>query len=103
MSRVETQRSQQGGRMVAGLHAEVADGVGTITIDRPAKRNAMSADMWRALPALLDDLAGNPAVRAVVLTGAGGNFCAGADIAELADIHRDDDSHLSSVAERALA
>ncbi|MFS2294703.1 MAG: enoyl-CoA hydratase-related protein, partial [Actinomadura sp.] len=42
-------------------------------------------------------------VRAVVLTGAGGNFCAGADIAELADIHRDDDSHLSSVAERALA
>ncbi len=89
--------------MVAGLHAEVADGVGTITIDRPAKRNAMSADMWRALPAVLDDLAGNPSVRAVVLTGAGGNFCAGADIAELSDIHRDDDSHLSTVAERALA
>ncbi|TDC81199.1 enoyl-CoA hydratase/isomerase family protein [Actinomadura sp. 7K507] len=89
--------------MVTGLHAEVAEGVGTITIDRPAKRNAMSADMWRALPAILDDLAANRTVRVVVLTGAGGNFCAGADISELADIHRDDDSHLSTVAERALA
>ncbi|TDC71463.1 enoyl-CoA hydratase/isomerase family protein [Actinomadura sp. GC306] len=89
--------------MVAGLHAEAADGVGTITIDRPAKRNAMSADMWRALPGLLDDLAADRAVRVVVLTGAGGNFCAGADITELADIHRDDESHLSTVAERALA
>ncbi|MGP4022749.1 enoyl-CoA hydratase/isomerase family protein [Actinomadura sp. 3N407] len=89
--------------MAAGLHAEVAEGVGTITIDRPAKCNAMSADMWRALPVLLDDLAGDPGVRVVVLTGAGGDFCAGADISELADIHRDDDSHLSTVAERALA
>ncbi|MEU8799219.1 enoyl-CoA hydratase-related protein [Spirillospora sp. NPDC048819] len=89
--------------MAAGLHTEVAEGVATITIDRPAKRNAMSADMWRALPGILDDLAVNSAVRVVVLTGAGGNFCAGADIGELADIHRDDDSHLSTVAERALA
>ncbi|MFA1541482.1 enoyl-CoA hydratase/isomerase family protein [Actinomadura monticuli] len=87
----------------AGLDVEVADGVGTITIDRPAKRNAMSADMWRALPGILDALAKDPAVRVAVLTGAGGDFCAGADIGELNDIHRDDDSHLSTVAERALA
>ncbi|TMQ92659.1 enoyl-CoA hydratase/isomerase family protein [Actinomadura soli] len=86
-----------------GLRAEVAGGVGTVVIDRPAKRNAMSADMWRALPGILDGLAADPGVRVVVLTGAGGNFCAGADIAELGDIHRDDDSHLATVAERALA
>ncbi|MFB4305236.1 enoyl-CoA hydratase/isomerase family protein [Actinomadura sp. GTD37] len=86
-----------------GLGVEVAAGVGTITIDRPAKRNAMSADMWRALPGILDALAKDPSVRVAVLTGAGGDFCAGADIAELDDIHRDDDSHLSTVAERALA
>ncbi|MFI0406375.1 enoyl-CoA hydratase/isomerase family protein [Actinomadura sp. 3N508] len=85
------------------LRAEVADGVGTIVIDRPAKRNAMSADMWRALPGILDGLAADPGVRVVVLTGAGGNFCAGADIGELAAIHRDDDTHLGTVAERALA
>lgn len=89
--------------VAAGLDFEVAEGVGTITIDRPAKRNAMSADMWRALPGILDTLAKDPSVRVAVLTGAGGNFCAGADIAELDDIHRDDDSHLSTVAERALA
>ncbi|NED57478.1 enoyl-CoA hydratase/isomerase family protein, partial [Micromonospora aurantiaca] len=89
--------------MAAGLGFDVAAGVATITIDRPAKRNAMSADMWRALPGILDTLAKDDAVRVVVLTGAGGNFCAGADISELDDIHRDDDSHLSTVAERALA
>ncbi|SFO22753.1 MULTISPECIES: enoyl-CoA hydratase/isomerase family protein [Actinomadura] len=89
--------------MGEGLVYEVAGGVGTVTIDRPAKRNAMSADMWRALPGILDGLAADPDVRVVVLTGAGGNFCAGADISELADIHRSDDSHLATVAERALA
>jgi enoyl-CoA hydratase/carnithine racemase len=89
--------------MGGGLRCEVAGGVGTVTIDRPEKRNAMSADMWRALPGILDGLDADPGVRVVVLTGAGGNFCAGADIAELTDIHRDDDSHLSTVAERALA
>ncbi|GGT61727.1 MULTISPECIES: enoyl-CoA hydratase/isomerase family protein [Actinomadura] len=89
--------------MGEGLRFEAAGGVGTVTIDRPAKRNAMSADMWRALPGILDGFAADPDVRVVVLTGAGGNFCAGADISELDDIHRDDDSHLSTVAERALA
>ncbi|RFU40592.1 enoyl-CoA hydratase/isomerase family protein [Actinomadura logoneensis] len=85
------------------LRGDVADGVGTITIDRPAKRNAMSAAMWRELPELLDGMAGDPSVRAVVLTGAGGDFCAGADIAELADINRPDRGHLSTLAEEALA
>nr|WP_218040703.1 enoyl-CoA hydratase/isomerase family protein [Actinomadura sp. WMMB 499] len=85
------------------MHCEVAGSVGTITIDRPGKRNAMSAEMWRELPRILDGLAADPSVRAVVLTGAGGNFCAGADIGELDAIHRDDDTHLSTAAERALA
>ncbi|WP_329519072.1 enoyl-CoA hydratase/isomerase family protein [Spirillospora sp. NBC_01491] len=88
---------------VPEMRCEVAEGVGTITIDRPAKRNAMSAAMWRDLPVLLDGLAADPAVRAVVLTGAGGNFCAGADIAELADIHTGNGTALSTVAETALA
>ncbi|WP_282791885.1 enoyl-CoA hydratase/isomerase family protein [Streptomyces sp. CC224B] len=61
----------------------VADGVATVVIDHPAKRNAMTADMWRALPPLLDALAADPAVRALVLTGAGDTFCAGADISSL--------------------
>ncbi|GGS32896.1 enoyl-CoA hydratase/isomerase family protein [Streptomyces griseoviridis] len=65
------------------LH-RVMDAVATVVIHRPDKRNAMTAAMWRALPPLLDALAADPAVRALVLTGEGGTFCAGADIATLA-------------------
>ncbi|MFI1864105.1 enoyl-CoA hydratase/isomerase family protein [Streptomyces jumonjinensis] len=61
----------------------VADGVATVVISNPAKRNAMTAGMWRALPALLDGLAADRAVRALVLTGEGATFCAGADISSL--------------------
>ena len=57
--------------------------VATLTIDRPEKRNAMTAAMWAALPGVLDALAGDSAVRALVVTGAGPSFCAGADIADL--------------------
>ncbi|NEB79459.1 enoyl-CoA hydratase/isomerase family protein, partial [Streptomyces sp. SID14478] len=61
----------------------VTDGVATVVIDHPAKRNAMTAAMWAALPALLGRLAADPGVRALVLTGAGDTFCAGADISTL--------------------
>lgn len=64
------------------LH-DVADGVATVAIHHPAKRNAMTAGMWRALPPLLNTLAADSAVRALVLTGAGGTFSAGADISTL--------------------
>ncbi|MER5996537.1 MULTISPECIES: enoyl-CoA hydratase/isomerase family protein [Streptomyces] len=64
------------------LHG-VADSVATVVIRHPAKRNAMTAAMWAALPPLLDALADDPGVRALVLTGAGGTFCAGADISTL--------------------
>ena len=58
-------------------------GVAVLTVDRPAKRNAMTAGMWAALPGLLDGLAGDAAVRVLMVTGAGGSFCAGADIGDL--------------------
>ncbi|MFI1677760.1 MULTISPECIES: enoyl-CoA hydratase/isomerase family protein [unclassified Streptomyces] len=65
------------------LSHTVTDGVATVLIDHPAKRNAMTADMWRQVPPLLAALGADPAVRAVVLTGAGDTFCAGADISTL--------------------
>jgi enoyl-CoA hydratase/carnithine racemase len=43
----------------------------------------MTAAMWAALPGVLTDLAGDPAVRVLVVTGAGPSFCAGADISDL--------------------
>ena len=57
--------------------------VAVLTIDRPEKRNAMTAAMWAALPGVLAPLAGDPDVRALVVTGSGDTFCAGADISDL--------------------
>ncbi len=83
------------------LHS-LTDGVATVVIHHPAKRNAMTAGMWEALPPLLDELAGEPAVRALVLTGDGGTFCAGADISTLrGSPERAQD--LAVLAEEALA
>ncbi|MGY1592982.1 enoyl-CoA hydratase/isomerase family protein [Geodermatophilus sp. SYSU D00708] len=57
--------------------------VAVLTIDRPEKRNSLTAGMWAALPEVLAGPAGDPAVRVLVVTGEGPSFCAGADIADL--------------------
>lgn len=57
-----------------------------VTIDRPAQRNAMTLAMWRALGDAFIALSAAPEIRAVILTGAGGAFCAGADIKEFATV-----------------
>ncbi|MEV7506713.1 enoyl-CoA hydratase-related protein [Streptomyces sp. NPDC089922] len=87
--------------MDATLLHTVADGVATVVVSHPAKRNAMTAAMWRALPELLADLAHDPAVRVLVLTGDGPTFCAGADISSLTG--DDDPRALAVAAEEALA
>ncbi|MYU24889.1 enoyl-CoA hydratase/isomerase family protein [Streptomyces sp. SID8352] len=84
------------------LTHRIADSVATVVIDHPARRNAMTAAMWRALPVLLEKLAADPAVRVLVLTGAGGTFCAGADLTSLRD-SPEEGTALAVVAEEALA
>lgn len=56
------------------------DGIATLTMNRPAARNAFSAEMSAGLEEAIPRLARDPAVRVVVLTGAGGAFCAGGDV-----------------------
>jgi 2-(1,2-epoxy-1,2-dihydrophenyl)acetyl-CoA isomerase len=58
-------------------------GVRTLTLDRPEVRNALSLELRRLLPEALAAADADPAVRVIVVTGAGGNFCSGADIAAL--------------------
>lgn len=55
-------------------------GVRTLTLNRPHRRNAIDAELWEALRAALTAVASDAGVRALVLTGAGGAFCSGADI-----------------------
>jgi len=66
------------------LIASLDDGVLTLTLNRPQARNAMSRAMNAALQAQLADAELNPAVRCIVLTGAGGAFCAGGDVKGMA-------------------
>jgi enoyl-CoA hydratase/carnithine racemase len=55
--------------------------IAVITLNRPAKRNAMSMPMQRELLAALEEVAGDGEVRALVLAGAGSDFCVGGDFA----------------------
>lgn len=59
----------------------VRDAVATVTLNRPDKRNAMSDDMRSAFIDVLEQVAADTAIKAIVLTGAGKAFCAGGDIA----------------------
>lgn len=68
---------------MSDLTVSVAGAVGTITLARPGKRNAVTYDMWVALGDACRTLAADPTVRVIVLRGAGDHFCAGADITEL--------------------
>ncbi len=72
-----------GNALGVGIAVTVDGAVGTITLDRAAKRNAVSYEMWVALEVACGQLAADAAVRVVVLRGAGEHFCAGADIADL--------------------
>jgi enoyl-CoA hydratase len=77
MSKAEA--SRPAGRVTG--HAEGA--IGWVTFDNPGRRNAMSFEMWRALPEVLEAFGRDEAVRVVVLTGAGDQaFISGADISQ---------------------
>jgi enoyl-CoA hydratase/carnithine racemase len=63
--------------------------VAVVTIDRPARRNACDRAAWRDLASACRVLATAEDLRLVVLTGAGGHFCAGADISEFPRLRAD--------------
>jgi enoyl-CoA hydratase len=74
-----TEKSYADGKMLQS----VTDGVGVITFNNPDKRNAMSLEMWEGLGLALVELRDDPAVRVVILVGAGDKaFVSGADISQ---------------------
>ncbi|MCE7008680.1 enoyl-CoA hydratase-related protein [Kibdelosporangium philippinense] len=86
------------------VKVETAGAVATLTIDRPDKRNAMSLEMWSAIPGLLGSL--DPAVRVLLIQG-GEHFSAGADISEFETLRSSADdaarySEAVHAAERAI-
>jgi 2-(1,2-epoxy-1,2-dihydrophenyl)acetyl-CoA isomerase len=65
---------------MSDLISEARDGVATLTFNRPAARNALSTDMRAALRDVLHEIEHDPAIRCVVLRGAGEHFMAGGDV-----------------------
>jgi enoyl-CoA hydratase/carnithine racemase len=61
----------------------VEDGVATVTLNRPERKNPLTFDSYAELRDTFQALASTPEVRAVVITGAGGNFCSGGDVHEI--------------------
>ena len=68
----------------------------TATLNRPARRNAMNAALVAALDTLLAELATDTTARVLVLTGAGGHFCAGLDLGEVGDASGDAETRLAA-------
>ena len=62
---------------------DFADGVATITLNRPERKNPLTFESYEELRKTFWDLDENYSVKAVVLTGAGGNFCSGGDVHEI--------------------
>lgn len=67
------------------LLAELSDGILTLTMNRPERKNALSRPMLGAMADLLAQAELDPDVRVIVLTGAGGAFCAGGDVKAMAE------------------
>lgn len=72
------------------IRYEVADGIATITLNRPEVFNAMNPLMMHELIAVFDETDRDDAVRAVIITGEGKAFCGGADLSKGADIFNKD-------------
>jgi 2-(1,2-epoxy-1,2-dihydrophenyl)acetyl-CoA isomerase len=62
------------------LEVDRRDGIVTVTLNRPEKKNAINGVMWQELRAVLDEVADSDDDRVLVLTGAGDGFCSGADL-----------------------
>lgn len=76
--------------MTSLIRFEVAEGVARLTLDNPRRLNAINAEMWQALPALLARVAEDPAIRVLVLAGAGERaFSTGNDISEFDTVRAD--------------
>lgn len=95
--------------MTEALRVTREGSIATLVLNRPEKHNAITAEMWRALPGLLSQLDGDGGVRVLVIRGEGdGSFASGADISEFGRVRADTDtaraySALVDAAERTLA
>jgi 2-(1,2-epoxy-1,2-dihydrophenyl)acetyl-CoA isomerase len=68
------------------LMVKTSGTVVTVSMNRPERKNAANGTMWRELEEVFTDVATDRTVRVMVLTGAGGEFCSGADLGDPSDV-----------------
>jgi enoyl-CoA hydratase/carnithine racemase len=71
------------GPHVSAVEYAITDRIGRITLNRPEKMNAITTELARELEHVLTELSREPTVNVIVIRGAGQNFCAGGDVAEV--------------------
>jgi len=76
------------------VHTEIADGVAVVSLDDPDRRNALNAEMVDEIVATFDALEADDQASAVIITGRGKAFCAGADLSHLGSSRRDGLRHI---------
>jgi enoyl-CoA hydratase len=80
-------KENAGGATMDELLVEIENGIATITINRPDRRNALTLGMWSSFPSIMAPLSADPAVKVVVLRGSGDKaFSAGGDIPEFLEL-----------------
>jgi enoyl-CoA hydratase/carnithine racemase len=79
------------------LTHRVADGIGTVLLDRPERMNAITTAMARELAGAIVELGSNPDVAVVVIRGSGENFCAGGDFEEVERLRAEGAAALSGL------
>ncbi|MDJ0919499.1 MAG: enoyl-CoA hydratase-related protein [Henriciella sp.] len=83
--------------MTETIRLDIAPPLGEIVLNKPAKRNALSVDMWAAIPALVNEATANPDVKVLLIHGGdAGAFAAGADISEFETIYATPESAKAS-------
>jgi 2-(1,2-epoxy-1,2-dihydrophenyl)acetyl-CoA isomerase len=60
------------------------NGLATLTLNRPDKFNAMTTDMWRQIPRLIEEVRNDDSLKVLIITGTGKAFCAGSDAGRIA-------------------
>jgi enoyl-CoA hydratase len=90
-----TEKGGQSGPAAPGgeadhVHVQIESHIATVTLNRPEARNAFGAQMLVQMADAWASLDADPAVRVIILTGAGGHFCAGSDLKAMAGGWKDD-------------
>lgn len=71
---------------MSDIEVTIQDKIAVVTLNRPDVRNAIKLSMWQDIASLFMGLGRDANVRAIILTGAGGNFSVGADVSEFANV-----------------